>query len=142
MTVTCEEEWLQVSKVEKEMRRIFFQYRVMWDEECPPETEFHLPNLPVFSAPSAQLEVTNPPWGIAAEDAIALPVLVIFADVNVFAFVSREDAEAETEVLLMGESASGGVYHLEVSIPPPLGRVRGVNNNAFASSGRSVRSDL
>lgn len=40
------------------------------------------------------------------------------------------------------DGGDGGVYHLDDSSPPFVGRVSMVNRRAFASGGRSVRSDL
>ena len=119
----------------------------------------------------AQRELMRP-WPTAgAWGALASVTRDIFAGVKAFAAGSRDEevlpaslfgGEAHCEVfagakplaaglrveetlvatLFGGVGGDGGVYHIDDSIPPFLGRVSMVKRRAFASGGRSVRSEL
>jgi hypothetical protein len=66
----------------------------------------------------------------------------VFAGVKPFAAGLR-DEEALVATLFGGVVGDdGGEAHIDDSIPPFLGRVSMVKRRAFASGGRSVRSDL
>lgn len=65
----------------------------------------------------------------------------VFAGANSLAAGLR-DEETLVATLFGGVGVDGGEYHMDDSIPPFLGRVSMVKRRAFASGGRSIRSDL
>ena len=65
----------------------------------------------------------------------------VFAGVKPLAAGLR-DEETLVITLFGGVGGDGVVYHMESSIPPFLGRVSIVKRRVFASSGRSVLSEL